>query len=70
MIPIYIMGREYQVPETLTIMKAVEYAGYSYVRDAAAGAAYAAPAAPSTSSWATQARSGSPARPWPSRTWS
>ena len=32
MIPIYIMGREYIVPETLTIMKAVEYAGYNYVR--------------------------------------
>jgi hypothetical protein len=32
MITIYIMGREYQVPETLTIMKAVEYAGYSYTR--------------------------------------
>ena len=32
MIPIYIMGREYMVPETLTIMKAIEYAGYKYVR--------------------------------------
>lgn len=32
MIPIYIMGREYLVPETLTIMKAVEYAGYQYTR--------------------------------------
>jgi Fe-S oxidoreductase len=32
MIPIYIMGREYVVPETLTIMKAVEYAGYKYIR--------------------------------------
>ena len=32
MIPIYIMGREYMVPETLTILKAVEYAGYRYVR--------------------------------------
>jgi Fe-S oxidoreductase len=32
MIPIYIMGREYMVPETLTIMKAVEYAGYTYIR--------------------------------------
>ena len=32
MIPIYIMGREYVVPETLTIMKAIEYAGDSYVR--------------------------------------
>jgi formate hydrogenlyase subunit 6/NADH:ubiquinone oxidoreductase subunit I len=32
MIPIYIMGKEYLVPETLTIMKAVEYAGYKYIR--------------------------------------
>jgi Fe-S oxidoreductase len=32
MIPIFIMGREYTVPETLTVMKAVEYAGYTYVR--------------------------------------
>ncbi len=32
MIPIYIMGREYMVPETLTIMKAIEYAGYKYTR--------------------------------------
>ncbi|MBI5599589.1 MAG: 4Fe-4S dicluster domain-containing protein [Deltaproteobacteria bacterium] len=32
MIPVYIMGREYMVPETLTIMKAVEYAGYRYIR--------------------------------------
>ena len=32
MIPIYIMGREYVVPETLTIMKAIEYSGYRYVR--------------------------------------
>ncbi len=32
MIPIFIMGREYIVPETLTIMKAIEYSGYKYVR--------------------------------------
>ncbi len=32
MIPIFIMGKEYEVPETLTIMKAIEYAGYKYVR--------------------------------------
>jgi len=32
MIPIYIMGKEYLVPETLTIMKAVEFAGYQYIR--------------------------------------
>jgi len=32
MIPIYIMGKKYDVPESLTIMKAMEYAGYKYVR--------------------------------------
>ena len=31
-IPIYVMGKRYQVPETLTIMKALEYAGYQYIR--------------------------------------
>ncbi len=33
-IPIYIMGKKYDVPETLTIMKAMEYAGYQFVRGA------------------------------------
>jgi len=32
MIPIYIMGKRYRVPETLTIMKAMEYAGYKFIR--------------------------------------
>lgn len=32
LIPIQIMGRAYEVPEALTIMKAVEYAGHQYVR--------------------------------------
>ena len=32
LIPIYIMGKQYQVPETLTIMKAMEYSGYQYIR--------------------------------------
>lgn len=32
MIPIYIMGKEYEVPETLTVMKAIEYSGYKYTR--------------------------------------
>jgi len=32
LIPIYIMGKKYEVPETLTIMKAMEYAGYKYIR--------------------------------------
>jgi ferredoxin len=29
---IYIMGREYKVPAGLTIMKAMEYAGYKFIR--------------------------------------
>jgi formate hydrogenlyase subunit 6/NADH:ubiquinone oxidoreductase subunit I len=32
MIPIYIMGKKYMVPETLTIMKAMECAGYQLIR--------------------------------------
>lgn len=32
MIKIYIMGKEYEVPESLTIMKAIEYAGYKFIR--------------------------------------
>jgi len=31
-VQIYVMGREYKVPAGLTIMKAIEYAGYRYVR--------------------------------------
>lgn len=32
LIPVFIMGKRYMVPSTLTIMKAVEYAGYQYIR--------------------------------------
>ncbi|MFH0901843.1 MAG: 4Fe-4S dicluster domain-containing protein [Pseudomonadota bacterium] len=32
LIPVYIMGKKYDVPESLTIMKAMEYAGYKYIR--------------------------------------
>ncbi len=32
MITIYIMGRAYEVPNNLTIMKAMEYAGYRFIR--------------------------------------
>jgi succinate dehydrogenase/fumarate reductase-like Fe-S protein len=31
-IPIYIMGRQYRVPESLTIIKAIEYAGDKLIR--------------------------------------
>lgn len=32
LIPIYIMGKRYEVPEGFTIMKAMEYAGYRFIR--------------------------------------
>lgn len=32
MISIYIMGKEYKVPASLTIIKAIEYAGYKFIR--------------------------------------
>jgi ferredoxin len=32
MVPIYLMGKRYDVPPSLTIMKAMEWAGYSLVR--------------------------------------
>ncbi|MFQ5901000.1 MAG: 4Fe-4S dicluster domain-containing protein [Thermodesulfobacteriota bacterium] len=32
MIPVFIMGKEYMIPETLTVIKAMEYAGYKYMR--------------------------------------
>lgn len=32
LIPIYVMGKRYDVPDSLTIMKALEYAGYKYIR--------------------------------------
>ncbi len=31
-VEIYIMGKKYRVPDSLTIMKALEYAGYKYIR--------------------------------------
>ena len=33
-IPVYIMGRRYEVPETLTIMKAMEFVGFKFIRGA------------------------------------
>lgn len=33
-IPIFIMGKKYVVPDSLTIMKAMEYAGFKFIRGA------------------------------------
>jgi heterodisulfide reductase subunit C len=40
MIPIYIMGKRYSVPNSLTIMGALEYAGYKLVRGVGCRAAF------------------------------
>ncbi len=40
MIPIYIMGKRYSVPNTLTIMGALEYAGYKLIRGVGCRAAF------------------------------
>jgi succinate dehydrogenase/fumarate reductase-like Fe-S protein len=32
LIPVYVMGKRYEVPETLTVMKAMEYAGFKFIR--------------------------------------
>ncbi|MGD8792294.1 MAG: 4Fe-4S dicluster domain-containing protein [Anaerolineae bacterium] len=40
MIPIYIMGKRYMVPDALTIMGALEYAGYKLVRGVGCRAAF------------------------------
>jgi len=32
LIPVYVMGKRYEVPEGFTIMKAMEYAGYRFIR--------------------------------------
>jgi len=33
-IPVFIMGKRYEVPESLTIMKAMEFAGFAFLRGA------------------------------------
>jgi succinate dehydrogenase/fumarate reductase-like Fe-S protein len=40
MVPIYIMGKHYTVPDSLTIMGALEYAGYKLVRGVGCRAAF------------------------------
>ena len=40
LVNVYIMGKRYQVPEGLTIMQAIEYAGYQLVRGAGCRAGF------------------------------
>ena len=48
MVHIFLMGKQYEVPSNLTIMKAMEYAGYQLIRGCGCQTASAAPAPPST----------------------
>ena len=50
MVNVYLFGKQYSVPDNLTIMRAMEYAGYQLVRAAAAATASAVPVLPSTAS--------------------
>ena len=44
-VPIFIMGKRYEVPSSITIQKALEYAGYQLISGVAdAGEGYAVPA--------------------------
>jgi succinate dehydrogenase/fumarate reductase-like Fe-S protein len=40
MIPVFVMGKQYTVPNTLTIMGALEYAGYKLIRGVGCRAAF------------------------------
>lgn len=50
MVNVYFFGKKYSVPGDLTIMTAMEYAGYTLKEDAAADTDSAVPARPSTGS--------------------
>ena len=43
MVDVYLFGKKYSVPDNLTIMRAMEYAGYQLYAAAAAVTAFAAP---------------------------
>lgn len=47
MVNVYLFGKHYQVPDNLTIMTAMEYAGYQLKRGCGCEMASAAPARPS-----------------------
>ena len=64
MVNVYFFGKKYTVPADLTIMTAMEYAGYTLKEAAVAATDSAAPAQPSTESKATtNSKPVSPVRP-------
>lgn len=40
LVSVFIMGKEYKIPSGLTLMKAMEYAGYRYTRGAGCRAGF------------------------------
>ncbi len=64
-IPVYIMGKRYEVPETLTIMKAMEFAGFKFLRGAGCRGGICG-ACPTVSGWPgiINCTSDWPVRPW------
>ena len=50
MVNVYFFGKKYTVPADLTIMTAMEYAGYELKRGCGCGMDFAAPAPPFTGS--------------------
>ena len=52
-VDVFLFGKRFSVPGNLTIMGAMEYAGYQLVRAAAAGTGSAEPAPRSTASKGT-----------------
>ena len=48
MVNVFLFGKKYEVPESLTIMEAMEYSGYQLVRGCGCRNASAAPVPPST----------------------
>ena len=54
MVTVFLFGKKYEVPESLTIMEAMEYSGYQLVRGCGCRTASAARARRSTASRATE----------------
>ena len=46
LIPIHVMGKQYMVPDVLTVMKAMEYAGYQLTRGCGCRGASSTPTGP------------------------
>ena len=53
MVNVFLFGKKYEVPESLTIMEAMEYSGYQLVRGCGCRNGFCGAAQPSTALQAT-----------------